>query len=716
MLVLSECQPRQPVCRDAAAAIEAAFSADSGTPAELYFEFLDSGRLGPIRDPALVAQHLVQKYAERPPTLLLANADRAAQLLVGNRSGLWPQVPIIAFALEQPHPDFPPDVAQLKRPEIQYKPGATVAAALRMVPGAHRLVYVGGSGPSDISGADIVRSQMRRQLPSVSVIDVVGLSMADTLARVSRLPADTVVLSFGIFVDANGQRFVAHESLRQIAAASNRPVFGVVASSLGTGIVGGYLNDIGAEARAAAEVALGVLRGEPVGGLHAEAAVGPVPMFDWRQFRRWGIREADLPPGSLVLYREPSFLHRYGWWVALAGLQTLLITGLLLERRQRRRASTAAEASESLNRSVIASLPGMIAIVDRAGIVLKTNRAWDDHPPGSLAGPLVGRPPGTDCRAVCATGGAGQPLAERTLRALDSVLGGTTPEAAFEFSHPSAGEVTWFNFRVQRLDRPEGGAILACEDITRAKMREFEDRRTLQDVAHASRVTTMGELAASLAHEINQPLAAILSNAQAASTMLKAEAPDLDLVREAVEDIANNDRRAGQVIRRMRTMLQKGEPGRVPVSLADLARDVLALLAPEASLRRVSLEANLEADLPPVEGDPVQLQQVVLNLVVNAIEATGGADGDHRTVLITTRALGQQVELAVRDAGTGISASDLPRIFAPFFTTKPTGLGMGLAISRSIVEAHGGRITAENNPGGGATFRCRVPISPGTTA
>jgi signal transduction histidine kinase len=698
------------------AAIETAFPAGSGTPAELYFEFLDSGRLGPIRDPALVAQHLVQKYAERPPTLLLANSDRAASLLVGHRSTLWPQAPIIAFALEQPHPEFPPDVAQLKRPEIQYKPGETVAAALRMVPGARRLVYVGGSGPSDISGAAIVRSQMRRQFPSIPVIEVVGLSFAETLTRVSRLPADTVVLSFGIFVDANGQRFVAHESLRQIAAASNRPVFGVVASSLGIGIVGGHLNDIGAEARAAAEVALRVLTGEQVGGLHAVAAVAPVPMFDWRQLRRWQIREADLPPGSAVLYREPSFLQRYGWWVALAVLQTLLIAGLLLERRQRRRASTAAEASESLNRSVIASLPGMIAIVDRAGIVLTTNRAWEAHPPGGPAGPLVGQPPGTDCRAACATGGAGQPLAARTLRALDSVLGGATPEAAFEFSHPSAGEVTWFNFRVQRLDRPEGGGILACEDVTRAKMREFEDRRAFQDVAHASRVTTMGELAASLAHEINQPLAAILSNAQAVSTMLRAASPDLDLVREAVEDIASNDRRAAQVIRRMRTMLQKGEPERVPVSLADIARDVLALLGPEASLRRVLLEVDLEADLPPVEGDPVQLQQVVLNLVVNAIEATGVADVGHRSVLVTTRADGQQVELAVRDAGTGISASELPRIFTPFYTTKPTGLGMGLAISRSIVEAHGGRITAESNPGGGATFRCRLPISPGMAA
>jgi signal transduction histidine kinase len=701
-----------PICRDAADAIEAAFT-EAAVPAEFYYEFLDRGRLGPVQAPVPLSDHLLRKYAGRPPTLLLAYGDEAATLLVRERSALWPDAPIIAFALERPHPDFPPDVAQLQRPEIKYGVAETVAAGLRMVPGARRVVFVGGSGPSDRSGRAIVRDRLATQLPSVPLVEVVGLSMAETLARVRQLPADTIVYSFGIFVDALDQRFVANESLRQIVAASNRPVFAVASHSVGLNIVGGYLTDFGAEARAAAELAVRVATGASPAASAAVPALMATPIFDGRQLGRWGIREADLPPGSTVVHREPSFFEQYAGWVALAAFQTALIAGLLFERRMRRRASLEAEASESLNRSVIASLPGMTAIVDRAGVVLRVNRTWEEHAPGGPAGPLVGQPPRTDCRGVCGGSGRDHPLSARTLLALDAVLGGAAPEAGFDFSAPSGGEVTWFTFKVQRLDRPEGGAVLACEDVTRDKVREFEDRRTLQEVAHASRVTTMGELAASFAHEINQPLAAILSNAHTASTILRSPRPDLDLVREVVDDIANNDRRAGQVIRRMRAMLQKGEQESLPVSLNDIARDVVALLGSEASLRRVSVACEFAAGLPPVNGDPVQLQQVVLNLVVNAIEATSGTEAARRSVVVSTRADGHRVELSVGDAGTGIAPEHLPSIFKPFFTTKPTGLGMGLSITRSILDAHGGVIAAENNEAGGATFRCRLPAATG---
>jgi signal transduction histidine kinase len=541
------------------------------------------------------------------------------------------------------------------------------------------------------------------------VVEITGLTMADTLDRVSHLPDDTIVWTLGLFVDGAGLRFVPNDTIRAISARANRPVFALATSSIGTGIVGGYLTDFGAEARAAAKVAARTLEGVPISGAQAVEAVAPLPIFDWRELRRWNIRERDLPPGSLVRFRGPSFLERYGFWLALAVLQTGFIAGLLIERRARRRASRAAAASESLNRSVIASLPGMIAIVDQAGVVLKTNQAWREQGLLGPGVPLASVGPGMNCRELCAASSGSSPLAARALQAVTDVLERRVPAVSFEYPQQVSGDDRWYKMSVQLLDRAEGGAVIAFTDITARKVAEFEGVRTLQQAARASRVTTMGELAASLAHEINQPLAAILANAQAASRLLAVPSPNLELVRETIDDIARNDRRAGEIIRRMRGMLQKGETERVPVLLNDVARDVLALLGPEASLRRVTLESWLGPDLPALIGDPIQLQQVVLNLVMNAVDAVGQAGASERFVLVSTRADGPVVELSVRDRGTGIDAAALPNVFNAFFTTKSTGLGMGLSISRSIVEAHGGRITAENNEGGGATFTCRFP-------
>jgi signal transduction histidine kinase len=230
------------------------------------------------------------------------------------------------------------------------------------------------------------------------------------------------------------------------------------------------------------------------------------------------------------------------------------------------------------------------------------------------------------------------------------------------------------------------------------------------DLAHLSRVSLMGELSASLAHELNQPLTAILSNAQAAARFLEAEHPDLDTVRDIVRDIADDDRRAGEVIRRLRELLKKGQPQLQPLHCRDLVTTVLRVAKSDLEIRDVTVSTNLAADLPLVNGDPVQLQQVLLNLVINAADALRALPAPERRVTIaaTTRE-GQQVELSVSDRGHGIAEGDLQAVFQPFFTTKAEGLGMGLSISRSIVEAHGGRLWAANNPGGGATFYVVLP-------
>lgn len=239
---------------------------------------------------------------------------------------------------------------------------------------------------------------------------------------------------------------------------------------------------------------------------------------------------------------------------------------------------------------------------------------------------------------------------------------------------------------------------------------EKQAQRHRNDLAHLSRVSLMGELSASLAHELNQPLTAILSNAQAATRFLQAEHPDLDTIRDIVRDIADDDRRAGEVIRRLRTLLMKGQPQLQPLRCNDIVETVLRVAMHDLEIRDVTVSTNLAADLPLVNGDAVQLQQVLLNLVINAADAMRALPApDRRMTIAAAMREGMQVELSVSDRGHGIAEADLHAVFQPFFTTKAEGLGMGLSISRSIVEAHGGRLWAANNPGRGATFYVMLP-------
>ncbi|MFY0570202.1 sensor histidine kinase [Archangium lansingense] len=245
------------------------------------------------------------------------------------------------------------------------------------------------------------------------------------------------------------------------------------------------------------------------------------------------------------------------------------------------------------------------------------------------------------------------------------------------------------------------------------KLAEMEARRTLEQLAHVSRVAALGELTASLAHELNQPLAAILSNAQAARRLLNATPAELDEVREALEDIISDDKRAGEVIHRMRALLKRGEPRQELHSLNDLVREVARLMANDMHLRGATLQLALAPSLPTVQGDGIQLQQVVLNLLINAMDAMADVPAGQRQLQVRTASPGPGlVELSVQDSGGGIEPSRLALIFEPFYSTKAHGLGMGLSISRSIVEAHGGRLQAESPPGQGALLRCVLPAAP----
>jgi C4-dicarboxylate-specific signal transduction histidine kinase len=256
-------------------------------------------------------------------------------------------------------------------------------------------------------------------------------------------------------------------------------------------------------------------------------------------------------------------------------------------------------------------------------------------------------------------------------------------------------------------------------DVTARKQAESEVLRQRSELAHLTRVSILGELSGSIAHELNQPLASILSNSQAALRLLTHEPLRLDELREILTDIVEDDRRAGEVIRRLRVLLKKGEVQRQPLRVTDVIEDALDLMRTDLLLQGVTTDVVHGPDLPVVEADRVQVQQVLMNLVMNACDAmSGGASRDVKLTIRSEVLDGEGVCVSVADQGIGIPAAKLDKVFDPFFSTKAQGMGLGLSVCRTIIAAHGGRLWASANADRGTTFRFTLPtpgLSPSAT-
>jgi C4-dicarboxylate-specific signal transduction histidine kinase len=246
-------------------------------------------------------------------------------------------------------------------------------------------------------------------------------------------------------------------------------------------------------------------------------------------------------------------------------------------------------------------------------------------------------------------------------------------------------------------------------DMTATKQGQEALRQAQADLAHVSRVTTMGELTASLAHEVNQPIAAAVTNANTCLRWLAANPPNVEEARAAVMRIVKDGKRGAEIINRVRLLFKKGRPERDLVDVNEVVREMIVLLRSEATPYNISVRTELAAELPPVLGDRVQLQQVMMNLMLNGIDAMRDVDGTRELTIKSQRTENEQVLVTVSDTGVGLPAQQADRIFQAFFTTKSHGTGMGLSISRSIVESHGGRLWAAENSPRGASFRLTLP-------
>jgi PAS domain S-box-containing protein len=380
-----------------------------------------------------------------------------------------------------------------------------------------------------------------------------------------------------------------------------------------------------------------------------------------------------------------------------------LVLEVGLDITERKRAEDAVRRANAYNRSLVEANLDPLVTIGPDGKITDVNAATEAAT-GYERGVLIGTDFSTYFR---------EPEKARA-GYLEAFRAGSVRNCPLELRHRD-GQATsvLYSASVYRDEAGKvAGVFAAARDITERKRAEQEQQVLREDLARISRITTAGQLAASLAHELNQPLGAIVCNIQAVQNYLTQGGADQPEVREALTDIEADGKRAGAVIHQLRRLYQKTGQRKAPVLLNDILERTLDLYHGEFVLREVELEVEFEAALPAVPGNEVELQQVVLNLVTNAVEAMAGSEPGARQIRIRTANAGpDEIRVSVQDSGPGLRKEQLERLFEPFYTTKATGMGMGLAISQSIVEAHKGRLWAENNPNRGATFHFTLPTT-----
>jgi PAS domain S-box-containing protein len=693
--------------------IRAVFQSNKLFDVQLYTEYLDLSRFGGPGHVHTMADYLNRKYAGTEIDAIITVYPAAIDFLMSEGGGkVFPGVPIVACEIIRDtaeNLDRSPWRRITTGVIIGDNAASVLETVLRLRPGTKGVAMVAGTAPND--GYSEFPRALKPYAGRIELIDLTKLPMQETLARVGSLPPDTIVLYSSIFRDGANQSFVPREALSLISAAANQPVFGLYDSYMGYGIVGGSLMSFEEQGREAATLALRIMGGESPASIPFGGEQAHVSLYDWRELKRWGISEKALPPGSIVKFKPLSVWEQHRRTViggiSFIIIETLLVIGLLVNLHRRRRAEAESAASALRYRTVAdhtydweywSAPDGTLNYVSPSceRITGYSAQEFIDNP--SLLPKIIV----PEDRGIWNKHDHG---ARTELK---------TREVQFRI-RTKGGETRWIDHACLPVNDAQSkflGIRASNRDISDRKKAEFEVQQHRNELAHVTRVAAMGELTSSLAHELNQPLAAIRNYANAAQRFLSQGEPGLSKAREAIEGIVQDDRRAAEVINRVRALLKKEEPRYHPVHMNNVIQETLAFIRSDSLLEELSIETELAQGLPAVPGDRVQLQQVLLNLMLNAVDAMNKAIPKLRKLVIKTESEEDRgVKVSVRDFGAGIDEAHRDKLFEPFYTTKPGGMGMGLAISARIVHAHGGSIRAENNPDGGATFYFTLPTT-----
>ena len=866
-------------------AIRSALNEGWSGPLDIYSEYMGPWELlaKPNYDIALY-DFLRHKYEGRHFDVIIGVADASLSFLRKHSSELFPNTPIVAWSGKEIIEAWgagPPITGVIGK--LDFK--GTADLILLLHPDLQQLIVLSGSSPTDHSFEMLAREELLPYADRVTVTYMSDLRLEEIQNRVSNLPQHSAILLITISADGTTRKFLPDQVVAPLVKASNAPIYGIAASYLGKGIVGGSLLDQEAMGREAADLALRILRGERANDIPIKETKSIVAMVDWHQLRRWGIRESKLPPSTIVRFRELS-LDRYRPYILLAllvlSLQMALILHLLAERRRRRIAQVqlsdrlrfevlvsqitseftlpgygvfeqsiqnclrctgdffglsaaiwqpenselgirrthtlsgdgrandysfpldafpgtkrllyrgesvlfcgeeqrrTMEDGESFRRAGIQSflaiplrvenrvvgslvlkspnqetqwqpeiLSGLhtiadivgsalarqaaaqalresevvktlmlnytqsnVAIIDDGGEIIEVNQRWREFAEQN-GGAKSNLGVGANYLDACRKAHRGGDEGAKTVAGMESVLSGLEQTFEIEYACDSPSELRWYRMTVMSLAASRKGALIIHHDITQRKLAELEQQRMQEETARLHRATELGQLVASLAHELAQPMAAVLSNAQAARRLAACPNPDLVEIQSVLADIIEDDQRAGMVLNGVRDILKKRPLTPHRVNLNDIVERVSTMVRNNAQLRGVQLRSILSKDLIPVRGDEVHLMQVVLNLVNNAMDAMSQSPKERRVLTLTTGLEWKNRSglLLVEDKGPGIPDGMKDQLFQAFASSKSDGLGMGLAICQSILQSLGGTIRLQESSSDGAIFRVDLPLA-----
>jgi PAS domain S-box-containing protein len=680
-----------------------AFVGTDGEPQiDLFGEFIDAVRFPEPDLSAAMERFLKDRHRSMPPAVCITIGPQALDFMVRRRDAIFPGVPVVFGGVTAPQAAALPESGDLAGRPMDWSLKPLLEKLPQIRPGIRKILIITGAAEFDGIRHAEAMVQIEPFRPRYEFQESRGENLERVLERVSNLTDDTLVFYLSYFSTPDGRAMVPGEVAGRLAKASSVPVVCVFDTYIGSGVLGGPVMPFEEEGFAIGGIARRLIDGEDPGTIGVLPSGKPRLIFDERAMKRHGWKSAKLPEGVEVRFRTPSLweAHKTGVLVGsgVLAVQSALILGLLAARSRQRAAENERRLSESRFTGVFAGSPVSISIIRQSdGRLVDVNPAWE-RTTGVSREEAVGRThlemgfvfedtPGERFREYLASG--------KPLRDFEQRL------------RMPSGKSRLLSVSTELLDlRGEPCYVSMAQDIT--DRQEAEDAR--QRLAQSSRLGMLGELTASIAHEVNQPLGAILSNAEAAELLLSFENPQLDEIRAILADIRRDDLRAGEVIRQVRSMVAREDVHMVPLEPGALATGVAGLVRHDCKRRGISLDCGIAGNLPFVRGAKVQLEQVLLNLLLNAMDSLKDQTSSDKLIRIVVDITRDgSVDIAVSDTGAGIAPEIMPKLFDNFFTTKENGMGLGLALSRSIAETHRGRLIAENAPGGGAVFHFILP-------
>lgn len=709
VLLLYPFDNAQPATVNAGAAVRKRLLDRSPSQIDISAEFLDLARFPSEADELRLARYLAEKHSRLSPDLIMPLNSEALRFATKYREIIAPNVPIV-FCCVTPDrataADRPKDITGVYS---QFDVGKTIALAQQLQPKALNLVIVSGSSEIDRRWLAALRKEIEPYENRFHTEYWIGVPYKSLLERASHLARETIIVFVTDYDDSTGEPLFPAQIVEALAQAAGAPVYGPSDTYLGRGVVGGYMDSFELMGASAADLALEILAGRNPSSIDPQLSANRKFFVDARQLARWQLSEKNLPKDTIVSFKQPTVWDEHRDLVLATAfvilVQAIMITALLVQMLARKRAETSLKESEERWRSVFEMSTVGVALADRNFRFQATNPAFQamfDRTEEELRGlsPL-------DLSAS---------ENRESLRSLyERVRDGKQQsyETVQQYRQKN-GAPLWVHAYVTRMqgDDSKPPLFLATAiDITDRKRAEAASRDALSELARVTRLTTMGEMTASIAHEINQPLGAIVASGSAGLRWLASATPDLEEARASFRRIVNDGNRASQVIGGIRAMLKKGDDTKEPLDINELVREVLMFAHGEIESGRIVVRTELKENLSRVLVDRVQLQQVVLNLVKNGIDAMTTLNGRARILKLRSEQNGiASVTLTVEDAGTGIDKSIAGRIFEAFFTTKTHGMGMGLSICRSIVVAHGGQLLVSSGDPYGSVFQLDLPI------